>query len=56
MSDGDILKVHVNAGVGSLYPDVLTAPLRTGEDVFEPLEVISLHAGGLSLSRALVMK
>ena len=56
MTDGDILQIHVYAGIAGLYPDVLTAPLRPGEDVLEPLEVISPHTGGLSLSRALVMK
>ena len=56
MTDGDILEVHVDAGVAGLYPDVLTAPLRPGEDVLQPLEVISPHTGGLSLSRALAMK
>ena len=55
MSDGDILKVHIDAGVASLYPDVVTAPLRPGEDVVVPLEVISPHSGGLGVSRALEM-
>ena len=47
MTDGDILQVHVDAGVAGLYPDVVTPPLRVGEHVLVPLEVISLHAGRL---------
>ena len=56
MIDGDILKVHVNAGVAGLYPDVVTAPLRAGEHVVVPLEVIPPHSGWLGVSRALTMK
>ena len=55
MSDGDILEVHVDAGVAGLYPDVVTAPLRAGEHVVVPLEVISLYSGWLRVFRALEM-
>ena len=47
MSNCDILEVHVDAGVAGLYSDVMAAPLRAGEHVVVPLEVISLHAGWL---------
>ena len=47
MTDGDILQVHVDAGVTGLYPDIVVPPLRAGEHVVVPLEVISLHAGWL---------
>ena len=56
MTDGDILEVHVNAGVARLYPDVVAAPLRGGEDVVVPPEVIPPHGAWLRVSRALVMK
>ena len=56
MTDGDILEVHVNAGIARLYPDVVTAPLRAGEGVVIPPEVIPPHGGRLGVSRALAVR
>ena len=56
MTDGDILEVHVDAGVARLYPDVVAAPLRAGEGVVVPPEVIPPHGGRLGVSRALAVR
>ena len=56
LTDGDILQVHVDAGVAGLYPDVVAAPLSGGEDILIPPEVVSPHRGWLSVSGALAVR